>query len=63
MKTEADFIAAVGRKPEQDEMERVNCDQAANIGHNYCGWCNLHDKPRLHCCCLASTAPAQGTSR
>lgn len=36
--SEADFAAAVGRPPQDDDLERCNCDRAGQIGHTQCGW-------------------------
>jgi hypothetical protein len=49
MKTEEDFFKAVGSKPVQDDMERVNCKRAGELGHEYCGWCDKHSSPKFHC--------------
>ena len=40
------FEAAVGYKPEQDDLERCNCKQAGEIGHWCCGWNQEHNKPQ-----------------
>jgi len=37
-----------GRWPVQDDLERVNCSQAGQIGHWGCGIC-VHHKPRWQC--------------
>lgn len=50
--TPEEFEAKVGHKPEQDDLERANCELAGNIGHSMCGWCLNHDKPRFICGCL-----------
>lgn len=57
-KTAAEFEAAVGRLPEMDDLERVNCDQAGTLGHQGCGWCNTHNKPNFICGC-GMRAPIQ----
>ena len=36
--TEEIFEKAVGRKPENDDLERCNCSQAGKLNHFYCGW-------------------------
>ena len=46
------FIEKVGREPEDDDLERCNCNQAGEVGHYSCGWCYEHDKPRFVCGCL-----------
>lgn len=43
--TETLFTACVGRKPEQDDMERVNCKKAGEPGHHFCGWNWVHSAP------------------
>lgn len=45
--TREKFIEATGREPEQDDLERVNCKQAGEIGHLCCGWDEISDKPEL----------------
>ena len=44
-----DFIRNVGRKPEQDDLERANCEHAGKLGHQDCGVCLEHNKP-IFCC-------------
>lgn len=51
MITEKYFTERVGRPPEQDDLERVNCSQAGEIGHWSCGWCATHDLPVFMCGC------------
>lgn len=48
---EAQFEAALGRFPENWELDRVNCPQAGSIGHYSCGWCPFHIQPTLMCGC------------
>lgn len=43
------FIDRVGREPENDDLERCNCNQAGKIGHMLCGWCPACDLPRFVC--------------
>ncbi len=45
------FAAKVGRKPTDDDLERVNCDKAGQVGHLSCGWCQKCDGPCFHCPC------------
>jgi hypothetical protein len=49
MITAEDFFDATGRDPEQDDLERCNCNKAGTVGHRQCGWCPKHDKPRFEC--------------
>ena len=46
-----EFEKATGRKPDQDDLERVNCNQAGEIGHISCGWCHKCDGPCFQCLC------------
>lgn len=46
------FIAAVGRPPEDDDMERCNCSLVGEIGHWSCGWCSKHNLPVFICGCI-----------
>lgn len=41
------FIAATGRKPVQDDMDRVNCERAGECGHMFCGWNTEKNLPRF----------------
>lgn len=45
------FEEKVGRPPQHDDLERVNCPDAGKDGHWYCGWCLEHDLPRFECGC------------
>lgn len=57
MLTIAEFISAkkfkeaTGREPENDDLERVNCEKAGKVGHWGCGWCEKHSGPRFECTC------------
>lgn len=48
--TRRKFIAATGRKPEQDDLERCNCQKAGEIGHWFCGWDYKYDLPMFETC-------------
>jgi len=50
--TKKKFRAAMGRDPQQDELDRCNCAAAGTVGHWGCGWCEEHNKPRFSCACL-----------
>lgn len=52
--THAQFIEKVGTEPIQDDLERVNCEHAGEVGHQQCGWCKFHNKPRFMCGCTFS---------
>jgi len=43
--TRENFIEATGREPEQDDLERCNCDKAGEVGHMFCGWDYTLNKP------------------
>ncbi len=45
------FIEMTGRKPQDDDLERCNCNLVGNIGHWSCGICLEHNKPRFECGC------------
>lgn len=52
MITKEKFIECVGREPELDDLERVNCEQAGEVGHWSCGWCPEHNLPRFEPDCV-----------
>jgi len=43
------FIAALGREPINDDLERCECPHAGLPGHFQCGWCDACDGPRFMC--------------
>jgi hypothetical protein len=45
------FVRRVGRAPENDDLERCNCDLAGQLGHTSCGWCTQCHKPKFMCLC------------
>ena len=47
----AQFEERTGRKPENEDLERVNCVFAGQIRHLSCGWCETCDVPRFECSC------------
>lgn len=51
------FFMKVGQWPMEDEMKRVNCRHAGELGHRSCGWCEKHDKPRFVCGCRKPPYP------
>jgi hypothetical protein len=57
------FFAATGNWPEQDDLERANCNARNSVDHTFCGWCEKHDKPRSQCgeCMKAMVATARET--
>lgn len=44
-----EFEEKTGRKPVNDDLERVNCPDAGKVGHFGCGWCNGCNKPAYEC--------------
>lgn len=36
--TEAEFEEMVGRKPREDDLDRINCPDAGEMLHTLCGW-------------------------
>jgi hypothetical protein len=55
MITEEHFTQRMRRAPEQDDLERSNCDKAGQPGHSQCGWDTEFDLPVF----LVGNAPAQ----
>lgn len=51
-----EFIRRFGRKPELDDLDRVNC-QDKSFGHSQCGICLEHNKPRFMCGCCRGKLP------
>lgn len=47
MITAEQFKAAVGRDPENDDLERSNCECGGEIGHYFCGWDEEANLPRF----------------
>ena len=45
--TEKQFEILTGYKPVQDDLERVNCEQAGEVGHEHCGWDYENGRPRF----------------
>ena len=45
------FFEKTGQQPEKDDLERVNCKKAGELGHGFCGWCSIHDLPKFSCGC------------
>ena len=43
--TAAKFAASTGRLPDQDDLERCNCELAGGIMHSQCGWDASRDMP------------------
>ncbi len=45
--TREKFIAATGREPVDDDLERCNCEHAGALLHSCCGWNELLDLPQF----------------
>lgn len=43
------FKERTGREPQDDDLQRCNCDKARQLGHMQCGWCERCDLPRFIC--------------
>lgn len=50
--TTEEFLEKMERRPDNDDMARVNCVQVGTPGHLECGWCPLHDTARFECRCI-----------
>lgn len=57
MITQEQFKQATGHEPRHDDLERANCDQAGQIGHYSCGWCEQCNRPRFQCGHLLRLGP------
>ncbi len=55
--TKSEFHDWFGRAPENDDLHRVNCKEAGETEHYYCGWCPRHSIARFSCGCLSSMDP------
>lgn len=43
------YLSVVGRLPVDDDLDRVNCDEAGEFGHISCGVCKKHNLPFYEC--------------
>lgn len=51
------FREHYGVDPEQDDVDRVNCETVGSVGHFGCGLCPATGKPRFSCpTCLCGQA-------
>lgn len=41
------FVAATGREPADDDLDRCNCVMAGEIGHLCCGWDYYRNLPQM----------------
>jgi hypothetical protein len=48
------FNDILGHAPENDDLERINCDCTGGVGHLLCGWCDDCWRPRFICGCVRS---------
>lgn len=51
--TAEEFRQRFGIEPRQDDLERVTCEKAGDVGHYWCGVCTEHQQPRFLCGCCA----------
>lgn len=51
--TPADFLSRFGFEPQNDDLHRVTCATIGATGHQQCGICAEHGRPRFACGCLA----------
>jgi hypothetical protein len=45
MITAEQYEQATGDKPENDDLERCNCERAGQPGHYFCGWNTKENLP------------------
>jgi hypothetical protein len=48
-----EFKDKTGYTPNNDDLNRVNCPYAGEVGHKNCGWCDKCNKPMFNCHCPA----------
>ena len=60
MITAKEYFDATGMEPQDDDLERANCDKYPTIGHMGCGWCADCQKPFFLCYHFASRVNAHG---
>lgn len=48
MITAETFKAFTGTAPQDDDLERCNCQHAGELGHWYCGWNHDTQKPAFY---------------
>jgi hypothetical protein len=49
--TKQEYFNRFGVKPEQVDLNRINCKVVGTYMHEFCGVCPEHDKPRFICHC------------
>jgi hypothetical protein len=47
------YKEVTGVAPKHDDLERANCTKQGPFGHQLCGICEEHERPRSHCGCIA----------
>lgn len=52
------FVLFARRRPKWDELDRMTCGLAGDLGHSLCGWCSRHHKPRVDCLCRVRSMEA-----
>lgn len=51
--TAEEYERLMGEAPENDDLERVNCEKAGQLGHWMCGTCKRCGRPVFACCACA----------
>jgi len=52
------YRAMVGEWPSDDDLHRINCETPGTVGHAFCGWCRVCERPRFKCGHFQLTLPA-----
>ena len=55
---EAGYHYLVGEWPSDDDLHRINCETPGTVGHAFCGWCRVCERPRFKCGHFQLTLPA-----
>ena len=58
-----EFESRFGRAPERDDLHRVNCPLAGQLGHWLCGVCVVCGMPRFDCGHMAPSKDGLGSPR
>jgi len=59
MITRSQFIAATGRSPDDDDLDRCNCPLAGKHGHAHCGWNYERNLPKFMDGWCTNSSPVQ----
>lgn len=52
------YHVLVGEWPSDDDLHRINCETPGTVGHAFCGWCRVCERPRFKCGHFSLTLPA-----